>query len=403
MSYSSLKRKQGIRDLIQTPSVTPNRILSDEEDLSENDSDNDFSDNLSEDEKEEYKEEDTEGTTLYMLNHNTNYSYENPDTHEIEKYYYLSDDVLSQTFEFINDHNDNAKENIGIVSESISYQIHLALFQMKIGDLPVPFLLYLLEKQEEQYQFPTFEYKPAIETNSAGLAAEETDESSLQIQFINECLTHVANLFSKIVTSIHESNKNDFYKGFIQTDRQKIYVFFDVTTLLNDSLKTEIWSSLEEIILYKNVNGTPVDSNLAELFSKNSEIHTIRNQYGNPIPVPHILYLCKQRKDEIFENVFRESEESDLSLKPIDAMIEHPFLGELFSFTYKPIGGYNPELIRFLGYTENALYLLIDIPSNVDAKDFKEIRGLEKAECIYYREGNQVFWGFRNTTNFVQI
>jgi hypothetical protein len=406
MSYSSLKRKQAIRDLIPEKHI-PEPILSDDDDGNTDDislaESREYID--SDEESESMEMESSKGVTLFMMNHNTNYYNENPETNEKEAYYYLSDESLNQTFAFINDHNESAKENIGIMSQPITYQIHLALFQMKTNEIPIPFLLYLLEKQDEQYLFPTFEYTPAIETDGAGLATDNTDESSIQIQFINACLTHIANLFSKMVTSINESNKKDFYKGFVQTDDRNIYVFFDITTLLEESLPENIrWSSLEEILFYKITNGISISTDLAQLFLKNPELYTIRNQYGNPIPIPHIMYLCRQREDGVFETVLQESEyEEDQSLKPVESMVDHPILGELFCFTYKPIGGYDPRLLRYIGYTENALYLLIEIPSNIDAADFKEIRGLERAVCIYYQEENNQYWGFRNTTDFVQL
>lgn len=361
--------------------------------------------------------------TVFTMNHHTDYKRMNPITGKKEKYYYLSDHVLKQIFGFIEENNEVVDQSIGL-SINQTYHIHLGLFHLRM-DAKNPFLLFLLEIQNEIFDFPSFEYKPVFETEVSGKAKESVQDDTLQIDFINECLKKIRERYPSIVETINEENRDQFYKGFVSKDKD-IYVFFDIHSLITEDTSTEedvstvedtstefkenvqseinttsnkAWSSLEEIILYQTLLGKPVQPNLATLFKETPELYTIRNRYGNPIPTPHIMYLC-EKQDTTIRNYIGNSPTPELL--PLLCTIHTPIFGRLYCFTPKPILGYAAGLQRYIGFVEDAIYILREI--SLDSKEVEEeCKEIEDATCIYFRENEQPIWGFRTSADFTLL
>jgi hypothetical protein len=285
----------------------------------------------------------------------------------------------------------------------------------------------LTKQKDNSLDFPAFEYTPAISNTVNGVALEN-EETDTQIEFMNQCLTHIFTLYPSFAEKINEKNRDELYKGFVSSGTD-IYVFFDLESVFQrkdeepeeieepeetkekggnsekeeaDEEEVDIrWGCLEEIILHKGINGISIHPDLATLFLKNPELYTIRNRFGLSVPIPHILYLCRKREDGSFENLFQEhTKDTDvISLDIIHNTINHPLFRRIYCFTPVPIAGYDPTLLRFVGFVEDSLYLLEPLPFETD----KPIKGLGQAPCMYYKENNHSYWGFRNSVYFTQI
>ena len=130
--------------------------------------------------------------------------YESDEEHEIESqfenntFYYFESDLLSKSFELATEVKD-------------SYTIYFCIYQIDM-DKTLPFLRYILKKEDEKYNFPYINF-----------SYSQTDD--LEIYFKNEVIKNmmsIVNLYDKIDGNF----VNKVYKGFIEED-DKIFVFID--------------------------------------------------------------------------------------------------------------------------------------------------------------------------------
>lgn len=383
-------------------------------------------------ESEESEEPEMTIKTVYMMEHSTNYEFLDPNTEKRERYYYLDSQQLPQLFDFVKENNavSESTENLSIADPHLSYQIHLGLFRVNHNGMPFPYLTFLLQLEEEELHFPHFEYTPTIPNMVNGISSspeeDESSESPLQTEFMNQCISKISDLYPDSV------EKRPQYLGFVSSkaaDTTHLYVFFDMGPLfLEESTEDQEegdepdqeekgdgdepgkdgesnplkWACLEEIILYKSLNGTPVKEHLATLFTSHPELYTIRNKYGNPVPTPHRLFLCETSTIGEIANVLFDKENPEVgeksSLRPISTKREHPIFGPIYQFTHKPVAGYTPELMRYIGFVEDAVYLFKEVSSTEPIST-----PLEDAPCIYFKEGEHIFWAFRSSASFTLL
>jgi hypothetical protein len=421
MVYSSKKRKASVEALNPNSNPPYLKINNSKEKVKyeSNDSKEEVkyeSNDSKEEESHHHPPPPPEKQTVFMVNHETNYHAINPKTGETDDYYYLSDTILEQQFSSI--HVEVSEKEIGL---STTYQIHLALFQLITEETPTPFLLFSLQPSKEpdgSLTFPSKEYTPTLSASSS------PDKDPLDTEFMNLCLSSIADLYPHFP----EVQTKDLYKGFVQENKD-IYVFFDISPVFQkpdeeeeeeeeeeeplqeggaegsegaetketgEKEETPIWATLEEIILYKSFQRTTIQSHLADFFLQRPYTYTIQNKYGLAVPTPHRLFCCKS-KENVLSTVKIEDFSED-SLNMVDT-IEHPQFGQIYLFTNQPIGGSNPQHLRFVGFVEDALYLM----KPIDEISTPLPKQVETAGTIYYQENGKSYWAFRSDESFVPL
>jgi hypothetical protein len=177
-----------------------------------------------------------------------------------------------------------------------------------------PFVEFAFIHKNNQYEFPSFQFKPINVTNKT-VPKEEDDEYDLNIDsgiidypygnttyFENECFLQLFKLFTSNPHQMHLSKINDMYKGFIQTDNTHYTVFFDITSFVNKNPNLVqskcIFGILDEIIYKKKIWDTPIDRSVISLFKKHKHLRSIRNEDDVDYPIPLQTYMCEKKNDQ---------------------------------------------------------------------------------------------------------
>ena len=328
---------------------------------------------------------------------------------------------------------DELMKNFNICLNENQYNIHYCIYSINtdcyIEGIPVldenlklhdteylynnfqPFIQYVFKKENNSFVFPSNSYECKIfGDNDQNII--ETDKSQEQIHFENDCLTKLYEFFDNdIINIIHNEkiNINEFYKGFIQDEenKQDIYVFFNVTTIINYLKKTEYTIAIiDEIIYKKKIYSTPIHDSVISFFKKNDQftkIYLLDNENNSDmieVLFPFQLYLCSYN-DDTYKNI-----EKSEKLIPY----EHPKLGLCYLFsTFPLIETYTENLKRFSCFMVNELYLKNNISSimNEEEKESEEEENIKDdiliASTIYFRNELEIqLWGIKNISHFIE-
>jgi hypothetical protein len=378
------------------------------------------------------------------------------------EFYYIGEDELTKIFGFCQPSLD------------ISYQIHLCAYVYDVcyieGELDspntpppetemtesnsisdklatynvyYPYIKYIMQKNEEgQYDFPRMTYTCPIinephkdESSQTIEDAYSLDKSAEQIHFESEIFNFLLSLF-KEDTNIHSNHIpiDKIYKGYIEYTETDLFVFYEVTGLVN-TLKPEYNECIMDEILYKKkIYNVPIHPIVTDFFKQNFDLTSVRNENGDIMPFPHQLYMCSYTENiykslspthELQENMLSENATTanaanstnptnkvslfspfsfqktndivDSMLEPYRA-IEHDVLGPCYLFTSELI--HENELVNRLPvFIVNCLYVE-DILNEMTEEEKVHLKNkLVKSCSVYYHENNLQLWGIRNITH----
>ena len=213
----------------------------------------------------------------------------------------------------------------------------------------LPFIQYFLIENDNKYSFPFFSFK--CTTN---IQVEEDNEfSPKHTYFQNECIKFLL----KFAKPLEENENTDFikdiYKGFT-IDNNNIHVIFDCNGF---EFENGIFATMDEMLNKHSVLNIPIEPTSYEMFYKNRELMQIKDKWGTMIHTPHVLYRCTFENNQ-YVNVDSTTEET---ISIIDDRIQHPFLGNSFIFSVKPVNLENTSLKRFAVFTLKPVYLMKDL------------------------------------------
>ena len=222
------------------------------------------------------------------------------------------EDVLSQevNFDFLsrlpsinNDKKTNANGNLdkkyiyylnNVLLDSIKYlvsdkQIHLCIYNIIHDKYSDPFLLYLLNKNDDnKLYFPHFFSKKNV--------FEEADE--------------------KIKIMFNSYNNHPIIKGFNETGNN-IYIYYE---FINEHKLEKInyhdkwwWSGIYEIINTKSVLNFNIDKTVYKLFEKYPLLVCLYDHNNNKFNIPYILYHGNYSNYTTFISAFGLPKESPTS------------------------------------------------------------------------------------------
>lgn len=376
------------------------------------------------------------------------------------KYKYIDDDELMKDFNMCID--DSLSTPNPLFSKTNSFQINYCIYSIntdcfiegipslndsiELHDTPYlfnnfqPFIQYVLEKKKdgilgvgsEFYDFPQSSYECNVFSNQE--EEDDSEKSQQQIHFENTCYQFVLSCFDKNI-DIHNNtiDISKLYKGFIQTlstplsssefiqtnplsaplfsnNQNKeneniiqLYVFFDVTPIINYLKKSQyILSIIDEILYKKKIYSTSINENVTNLFKKNlflSKIYLINeNESEIEVLFPFQLYLCNYSEGE-YLNIKKETVE----MNHIE-QIEHPLLGMAYYFSTYPIKEYESEnLKRYSCFMVNDLYIKNDIIELEEEEKEKIKEDVLSASTIYFYENELQLWGIKNMIHFTEL
>jgi hypothetical protein len=188
--------------------------------------------------------------------------------------------------------------------------------------VPIEYLSYFMEKTDNRYSFPTFQYK--CETVMDDMNDDESDENAFKSACIDHILT-VRSLEQKGLAK-HAFSRAEFdigYKGFI-TEKNKVIVFFDSDTFETvftpqESSSTKeysanhAWATVDEIINKQSIWNVDIDRNIIRIFKKNPLVWNIKYD-GRDIDYPRQMYALIPSDVDQLESVDHENGVDDLDL-----------------------------------------------------------------------------------------
>ena len=189
------------------------------------------------------------------------YYYQNKETSHYQEYYYLHDYPLHKEYTY------SGEKTVNLCIFAINTSCH---FQ---GE-PRPFLQFVLQDQT----FPSIVFR----------SAENVDGEQLQIQFQNECLNTVLDLFvieGSFDSDIEDSMSN-CYRGFIERGDGSLVAVYDMTNFMNlpfRTTKNPCWSVLSEIRL--------TESPVKQFFEKYKYMAQLQTSDYMNVAEPFLLYL----------------------------------------------------------------------------------------------------------------
>jgi len=291
-------------------------------------------------------------------------------------YFYLNNDILSRNFALCAgfDYDSLPLEH---KEQPPTYNVYLCMYAINT-DCSLPFLEYFLVKSGgTQYTMPHFEFSCTDEMK----ALEGSDEHPIQIHFQNQCFEHF--LEESHITE-NMDHLEEYYKGFvsipgvegspipnrIQPGDHVIVAFFDCTKNKSEMVEkmdgtTATWALLHEIVYKHKVQDIDIEPIVYQFFYEKPETCLIRDEEGFQLMIPRVLYLCKQKGDAGFENVYiDESKDSTQSISMLDDRCEHRLFGYYYYFSARPIDPTYKDvnkLVRYAGFPEHCLYIVRDV------------------------------------------
>ena len=245
------------------------------------------------------------------------------------------------------------------------YTICICVYKI-MNTYNLPFLQYVLNKQEDVLKFPEFRFKCAsnIEVD------EDNEYSSKHIFFQNECSKYILNF----ATPLDEDSIEKMYKGFVKSKdfENTIYVFFDLTSFSINNTKPVSYflSTIDEIINKHQSNMLNIDPSVYKIFYQIPDTMTLKNKWGKRIPIPFVLYPCVLTESG-YKNTFHNSDFQEDTISIIDERINNPYFGSIYIFSTKPLYydiDQNYLLKRYAVFTTNPIYIFKTIQS-IDPKN----------------------------------
>lgn len=291
-------------------------------------------------------------------------------------YFYLNNDILSRNFALCAgfDYDSLPLEN---KEQPPTYNVYLCMYSINT-DCSLPFLEYFLVKSgDKQYSMPHFEFSCTDEMKTI----EGSEEHPIQTHFQNQCFEHF--LEQSHITE-NMDHLEEYYKGFvsipgvegspipnrIQPGDHVIVAFFDCTKNKTEMVEKmdgtlSTWALLHEIVYKQKVQDLDIEPIVYQFFYEKPETCLIRDEEGFQLMIPRVLYLCKQKGNDGFENVYiDESKDTTQSISMLDDRCEHRLFGYYYYFSARPIDPTYKDvnkLVRYAGFPEHCLYVVRDV------------------------------------------
>ena len=296
-------------------------------------------------------------------------------------YFYLNSDILSRNFALCSgfDYDSLPLEH---KEQPPTYNVYLCMYAINT-DCSLPFLEYFLVKSgDKQYSMPHFEFSCTDEMKTL----EGSEEHPIQTHFQNQCFEHF--LEQSHITE-NMDHLEEYYKGFvsipgvegspipnrIQPGDHVIVAFFDCTKNKSEMMEkmegnAATWALLHEIVYKHKVQDLDIEPMVYQFFYEKPETCLIRDEEGFQLMIPRVLYLCKQKGDTGFENVYidetKESNDTSVgeSISMLDDRCEHRLFGYYYYFSARPIDPTYKDvnkLVRYAGFPEHCLYIVRDV------------------------------------------
>jgi hypothetical protein len=294
-----------------------------------------------------------------------------------ENYFYLDKDSTTNGM--------GLNYEFGLCAEPNSklYKILICPYQIN-KECDLPFLQYLLELgPSAEYNFPNFPFTcPQSSSNSFSFSnlwdrflGNPTEEEGNEFEdghtyFMNQCLLRILEMIEIQDEHADEDLLVRIYKGFLEFDKNSIYVFFDFTGLvLKETKANRKWAIIDELVVQKNLLGYRIHTSIPDVFKQNPFLMFITDEKGMNIDLPSVLYLCGLNSVGDYVNLFRSEDTSVFSL--FNERVNHPLLGHVYIFSLSPLPssrGKFSQIRRFAGFTPDARYVLMDIGKKVFLK-----------------------------------
>jgi hypothetical protein len=98
------------------------------------------------------------------------------------------------------------------------------------------------------------------------------------------------------------------FKGIIPYYSEKnVYVILNFTKTEFEESNTYKWATLDEIKNIQQINNVPIDSEIKYFLDENEYMKVIHNEYLRPVPIPKVMYLCKEDENGQIVNVEKNS------------------------------------------------------------------------------------------------
>ena len=370
----------------------------------------------------------------------------------IPKIKYIDDDLLSKNLNLYMNTERIPIYNISFCIYIINTDCFIEGFEEKDDSIKFhdtqyiynnfqPFLQFVFEKKETQYEFPTTQYEcPQFSEKMTDI--ENDDKSQEQIHFETFCFnylsqfleynTDIINVFHKEIMDIE-----GIYKGFIQDSENKnnITVVLDFTKIIHRLKKQYITAIIHEIIYKKTILSFPINPSVIEFFESNDYLIPIYlensskmggssvynqsslietnyddgddNDYDNDenpsiidqnkkeVLYPFQLYLCKYENGEYY-NIKKN--------EPVNYQtIEHNLFNEIYLFSTETIfEDDNEQYKRFACFLVKDKYYKKDIIELTEEEKKTDNDDNLTASTFYFHENETQFWGIKNISHFIE-
>jgi hypothetical protein len=307
-----------------------------------------------------------------------------------EFYYYLPQHVLEKEMEFSLTPNEKIK-------------VELCLYVISNSSTQDPYLAFVLEKKDELFSFPIFEYTYVLPNQK--LERKEDEEDSYETIIFNLILNKILSLFEIQMDMKNKKQMKYFlswraksYKGhFFHDTKKTLQVMFDVSYflpfikltkyLLSATLPTETvqWSVLHEIVHLKKLRDIPISSSVTSFFLEEKEalLLNIKNRFGSSTYIPFMMYSCIWQETE-----FVTSDSTTLS--------KHPILGSMYFFSNFPLNGSSCPSKRYIVYPTKTIYMIKSLSLELFDTDIFY-------NSVYFQEKKQPIWGIQNASFFHEL
>jgi len=318
-----------------------------------------------------------------------------PFIHGNTPYFYLNDNILSQTFgDFMN--------------VDKQYNIKICIYKIN-GDCDIPFLQFLFDRSGEKATFPSIDFHCPL------VASSGTDSNTLSGQdsvsqehtfFMNQCSQELLK-----VLPIHDIFSEDIlkqiYKGFIEYDNT-LYVIFDSTKIdaevIDKNEEKYGWVIIDEIANSRKILDKEIDTEIIDMFMKTPYMMHILDNHGHRIQQPILLYMCSKLPDATLYTNIIESDNTN-SINIIDEPIDHPIFGSYYYFTSTPLSSTDIKRVKqYACFTFDCKYILTDI--NTIQEKLELIENLDNDDSnqsIYFKEDGIQLWCIKTSEQFTDI
>jgi hypothetical protein len=157
-------------------------------------------------------------------------------------------------------------------------KIHICAYNINTTN-KYPYLQYFLYKNNQSdFEFPSFIYK---------------DEQDL--------ITKSLKVIQILCKSFYKDTCFEF-KGFIHEDDNNIFMFFDCSHMVVDTLRmteiNDLWLvTMDEILNHQHVCGFKINEYISSFFHKNTDLCYLTNKQGIHYSIPKIVYSkCETRQ-----------------------------------------------------------------------------------------------------------